>query len=152
MAGYSQRICKNTVAVLIIFAEVYCWIYDGANKGFIAIPDDIGNRNEKIYLEKNSISHIHDDSSYFRKVYHLELSENKIDSLSERAFAGFQRLKFLNLKNNEIKKVIFKVEDIPQLEVLSIENNQLTQLPTFCGVFKSFEEVYYVWKFHISCW
>ena len=142
--------CKITVALVIFLVQIncnFCWIYDGSGKGFAAVPADLGNGKEKIYLEKNVITHINDDSfnetfTDFGKVYHLELSENRIENVSEKAFAGFQRLKVLNLKNNKIKIVIFKVGDIPQLEILSVGNNHLTNLPTFYGGFSSLGEMY----------
>ena len=146
MKGY----CKNTAAIVIIFVQInsnFCWIYNGSNKGFTAVPANLGNGKEKIYLDQNGISYINDDSfnetfTDLGKVYHMELSENRIINVSEKAFAGFQRLKFLNLKNNKIKNVTFKVEDIPQLEIMSIENNHLKILPTFCGIFTSLGEIY----------
>ena len=142
--------CKITVALVIILVQIdcnFCWIYDGSGKGFTAVPANLGNGKEKIYLEKNAITYINDDSfnetfTDFGKVYHLELSENKIENVSEKAFVGFQRLKVLNLKNNRIKNVTFEVENIPQLEILSIGQNHLTNLPTFYGIFTSLGELY----------
>ena len=41
-----------------------------------------------------------------------------------------------------IKNIIFKVEDVPKLQTLRIEDNKLTQLPKFHGVFPSLQELY----------
>ena len=149
MAVYFQPFYKSTVAVVIFFVQIncnFCWIYDGSIKGFTTVPANLGNGKEKIYLEKNGISHINDDSFNetfmdFRKVFHLELSENRIENVSDKAFAGFQELETIYLDRNRIRSIIFKAVDVPKLETLDIKNNQLTQSPIFYGVFQSFRHI-----------
>ena len=72
----------------------------------------------------------------------LQLSGNRIENVSDGAFAGFQNLTYLHLNSNRIKKIVFMVKDIPKLKKIFLENNQLTHLSTFYGFFMVFEELY----------
>ena len=77
----------------------------------------------------------------FISVHSIYLSQNKIERVSESAFAGCQRLEIIYLDGNRIGNILFKAEDIPKLETLNIKDNQLTKLPIFYGVFQSFKEI-----------
>ena len=74
-------------------------------------------------------------------VHSIYLSENRIEHVSEEAFAGLQELETLYLNKNRIRNIILKAVDVPKLETLDVKNNQLTQLPIFYGVFQSFRHI-----------
>ena len=76
--------------------------------------------------------------SYVNSIY---LSENRIEHVSERAFAGLQELETLYLNRNRIRNIILKAVDVPKLKILDIKNNQLTQSPLFYGFFQSFRHI-----------
>ena len=76
------------------------------------------------------------------QIYDLQLDVNRIENISERAFAGFHSLTDLSLEYNRLKSIILKVEDTPNLSSLDISTNRLTQFPQFCGFFVSLKYLY----------
>ena len=124
-----------------------CDRYDGSYEGYTSVPTDIPSGMKYIYLDDNDISHINDESfdetsTDFSTVEELHLDYNLIESVSERAFEGFQSLTEIHLHSTEIEYIVFKEDDIPQLEYLNLELNQLAQIPTFHGFFQSLTTLY----------
>ena len=141
---------KSTVVVILIFIQIncnFCDSYKGENKGYASVPTDIGNSVRIIDLDRKNISYIDDEyfdetSTDFSNVRSIYLSENRIEKISERAFKGFHKLKYFRLNNNRLRNMTLTAEDTPKLLSLSVENNQLTELPKFCGFFQSFIQLY----------
>ena len=141
---------KRIFAVILIFMQIncnFCDSYKGENKGYASVPTDIGNNVRIIDLDRNNISYI-DDKSFdetstnFSNVRYIYLSENRIANISERAFKGFHKLKYFRLNDNRLRNITLTEEDIPKLFSLSVEENQLTKLPKFCGFFRSLSQLY----------
>ena len=70
------------------------------------------------------------------------LIRNKIENVGERAFVGFQNIKYISLSSNQLSDILLQADDIPRLQKLSFWNNQFTKIPTFYGFFQSFREIY----------
>ena len=122
-------------------------IYDGIDQGHTSVPTDIPSSKRSIFLNINNISHIDDESfnesfTDFSTVNYLYLYKNKIENVSERAFMGFQNLRYISLYFNQFKHIVFMVEDIPRLETLLLDNNLLAHVPKFYGFFQSLTKLY----------
>ena len=150
MTDFYQRICDDIISVVIIVIQINggsCQIYKGTNDGYISVPTDIPDGMEKIYLDHNDISHINDESfnetsTDFSRVETLELDGNEIESVSEGAFVGFQNIRIIELRYNQLSDILLHADDIPQLEILFLRKNQFTKIPTFYGFFQSFKKLY----------
>ena len=145
-----QLFYKSIFVVIFIFMQIncnFCDSYKGENKGYVSVPTDIGNNVRIIDLDRNNISYINDGSfnetsTDFSNVRSIYLSENRIEKITERAFKGFHKLKYFRLNNNRPRNMTLIEEDIPKLVSLLVEENQLTELPKFCGFFRSFIQLY----------
>ena len=150
MVDSFQLLYKSIFVVIFIFMHINCnscSFYNGNNKGYTSVPTDIGNNVRTIDLRRNNISYINDGSfnetsTDFSNVRSIYLSENIIENISERAFKGLEKLKYFHLNNNRLTSMTLKEVDIPKLLSLLVEDNQLTELPKFCGFFRSFSQLY----------
>ena len=148
MTSFFKPFYKSFV-IIIFYVQLnrnYCQTYDRSNQGHTSVPTEIPSRMRYIYLFNNDISHINDESfnetfTDFSIVHQLRLGYNKIENVSERAFEGFQSLTAIQLHRNQLQYILFKEEDIPQLENLLLNFNRLTQIPTFYGFFQSYRSL-----------
>ena len=140
-----QQLYECFVTMVIFFVQInrnFCGMYDGSNQGYTSVPTDIPSARTRITLNNKEISHVDDESfnesfTDFSTVQRLYIESNKIESFSENALNGFQNLRNIYMKFNQIQHILFKVEDIPRLQYLNLNYNQLAQVPTFYGFFQS---------------
>ena len=155
MACLFQHFYKSFVTMVILFVQINrssCQTYDGSNQGHTSVPGDIPSGRTAITLNNNEISHVDDESfnetfTDFSTVYSLYLYRNKIENVSERAFMGFQNVRYISLYFNQLKHIAFMVEDIPRLETLILKNNLLSHVPKFHGFFPSLTRLHIAGNF-----
>ena len=146
MSHLFQQFYQSFVTLVILFLQINknsCQTYDGNNQGYTSVPNDIPSGMTRITLNKNEISQINNESfnensTDFSAVQKLYLEYNKITNVGDTAFEGFQDLRNIYLKFNQVKHMLLKVEDIPRLESLNLNFNHMTQMPIFHGFFQSF--------------
>ena len=102
----SNIINEKPFAMMVLFTLIKCkeacnrQVYIRIYQNYTSVPTNIGNGMEEINLSHNEISLIDDESfnetaTDFIAVRTLQLPENRIENVSDGAFAGFQNLIYI---------------------------------------------------------
>ena len=106
-----MKLYKSFVIVIDLIYLIHinrnsCQTYDGSHQGSTSVPTDIPSGMTYISLYDNDISYINDESfnethTDFSTVDQLDLDANQIETVSERAYKGFQSVKTIFMYNNK---------------------------------------------------
>ena len=104
---------------------------DLSNNNFSRVIHDLISlpRLKKLILQNNKISE-HDELGELKTLNYLDLSNNKIEKISFR-IAELLNLNFLILSGNEIIKIPYELSKLKSLESLYISNNKIVNFPDF---------------------
>ena len=53
----------------------------------------------------------------------------------------FSNTKYLNLSNNNLREISYNISELPHLQILNVDNNQIEDLPTWIGK-RNFKEFF----------
>lgn len=99
----------------------------------------------ELYLDNNLIESI-EDNAFIKMNYlvHLGLSGNRLTTFeSLRVLGSSQSLEILKLNNNQLTKLTTKlVESVPNLKILSVDENQISSIED--GSFRQVQNIHYI--------
>ncbi|XP_013412887.1 slit homolog 1 protein [Lingula anatina] len=109
------------------------WSVNCVNKGLTMVPtfDTTKDSVEELLLGKNHISSISNDAfSTLKGLNFIDLSENNISYIGEKAFLGQKNsLEYLYLGKNVLTAIPVFAEDMSILRELVLSTNQMTTIP-----------------------
>jgi hypothetical protein len=127
------------------------WINNGCNEDLITeldlenvwtnngwknlkeIPNEIYNllNLEVLKLSYNKIKKLPNEINNLQKLKYLDLSNNKLENINEIEI--LINLRDLNLSNNLITDISYKIENLINLETLNLSHNSIKRLPNEIG-------------------
>ena len=137
------------IIIINLILQIHCAapavIYYGYSQGLTSIPTDIASNTFRIDIRNNHIQNI-DDSSFsfttFTALEEIYLYNNEIESISRGAFTGLTKVTTLGLTNNKIQELELSANDLPLLDELKLENNEMTTMPVFHGSFSVLKTIF----------
>ena len=120
------------VLVTIVGGEQICRKID---QELTEVPGDIPSDTEKLYLDRNNISHVSsDDLLGLERLYWIDIRENALMVFPDlSAVAG--TLTVLQLYKNQISSVpAARLNILTKLWKLGLDNNEITSLPDAGGI------------------
>ncbi len=90
------------------------------------------NGSDNYYGDKISLESLPDEISQLKKITTLDLSNNKLSSISPHLLK-IKNLESLNLSENEIKSLPKEIEQLTNLQSLNCYKNYLTSIPEEIG-------------------
>ncbi|XP_075790597.1 LOW QUALITY PROTEIN: slit homolog 1 protein [Pelodiscus sinensis] len=101
-----------------------------SNKHLSALPKGIPKNVTELYLDGNQLSRVPGELSSFRHLQLVDLSNNKISSLSNSSFSNMSQLTTLILSYNALRCIPpLAFEGLRALRLLSLHGNNISSLP-----------------------
>ncbi|HAS42108.1 MAG TPA: hypothetical protein DCS93_16640 [Microscillaceae bacterium] len=112
--------------------------YLGMNK----VPEQVGDliHLERLYINDNELMFLPSALQQLPKLRHLNASKNEIFTIN-----GIEKIKSLQslyLQNNSLRSLPKNLGDLHHLEILFLEDNNLSELPTSIRYLKSLKSLY----------
>uniref|UniRef100_A0A8C9S1Q5 Slit homolog 1a (Drosophila) n=1 Tax=Scleropages formosus TaxID=113540 RepID=A0A8C9S1Q5_SCLFO len=106
-----------------------------SNKHLRALPKGIPRNVTELYLDGNHFSTVPKELSTFRYLQLVDLSNNKISSLTNTSFANMSQLTTLILSYNSLRCIpALAFGGLKSLRLLSLHGNDISELPD--GIFR----------------
>ncbi|OJJ19101.1 hypothetical protein BKI52_20000 [marine bacterium AO1-C] len=110
--------------------------------GMTKVPEEVGDliHLERLYVNDNELMFLPSVLRQLPKLRHLNASKNEIFTIN-----GIERVKSLQslyLQNNSLRSLPKNIGDLHHLEILFLEDNNLSQLPFSIRYLKSLKSLY----------